>query len=276
MLANLNALYPAPRPGWPSVRGGFFLGLFVAVFLLYFRPFGLRSGLYGSRQELIAFFGVLTLVASLILETLLPWLFPRLFEDKNWRVWQQIVFYLLLLLLIATLNGLFINYVGNLAFSWRNYGLIIGQTTALGILPVTMIVLFRYNAKMAYHLEQALEMTNRPASRTRSPESKPEPENPKPEATLLAAEAFGNYVKLYYSTPDGWRQEVERTTLQSIVEADPTKRLIRCHRSFAVATESILRVSGNAQGLKLSVGEGGLEIPVSRSYIPIVREAVGQ
>jgi hypothetical protein len=244
---------------------------FVTVFLLYFRPFGLERSPYEGAPEKIVFFGVITLLCFWFLEILLPILLPAWFNDRKWRVGHRIAYYLLLLWLIASMNGLYINYINDLSFKWGNYGTILIQTVALGILPVTMIVLYRYNEKMAYYLQQAAEVER--ASRLMPKEDGLSAEAPSREI-FLAAEAYGNYVKAYYATKDGWRQEIQRVTLSKLVDNLSSTGVIRCHRSFAVASGQVKNVSGNAQGLQLLVGTSELKIPVSRTYLKAVREAL--
>ncbi len=150
MFSKLTSPYPAPRPDRTAVLSGLFMGLFVGLFLLYFRPFDLGSGFFGEVPVRIVFFGVITLFAYWFMEVLLPLVFPRWFNDQNWKVWHRIAYYLLILWLIASLNGLYTNYIQGLSFSWRNYGLIMTQTLTLGVLPITKIVLYRYNRSLIH------------------------------------------------------------------------------------------------------------------------------
>jgi len=271
MLAKLNAPYPAPRPDRAAAMASLFMAGFVTVFLLYFQPFGLEGAPYYGAIGKIGFFGLITLVCFLFLEVLFPLLVPTWFNDRQWKVWHRIAYYLFLLWLIASMNGLYVNYIGDLGFKWKNYGTILTQTLALGILPVTIIVLYRYNEKMAFYLQQAAEVER--ASRLMPKAGSPAPEDVSSEV-FLAAEAYGNYVKVYYASPDSWKQEVQRETLSKLVDKLSPTGVIRCHRSFAVAPQQVKHVSGNAQGLQLLVGKGELEIPVSRTYLKAVREAL--
>jgi len=179
------------------------------------------------------------------------------------------------MLLVATLNGLYINYMQQLAFSWSNYGRIIVQTLALGVLPVTMIVLFRFNQKSVFYLKQAEEIRRGTPAPDNFPLASANSDPEKMANGFLAAEAFGNYVKVYFETEGGYRQEVERTTLAKLVAEKENEGVVRCHRSFAVQPSYVREVSGNAQGLRLLVGKGDLEVPVSRTYLPTVRSALG-
>jgi hypothetical protein len=274
MLSKLISPYPAPRPDRTAVLSGLFMGLFVGLFLLYFLPFGLGKGPFAHATVRVAFFGLITLASFLVLEVLLPLLVPPWFKDQDWKVWHRIGYYLVLLWLIATLNGLYINYLSGMDFNWQNYGSIIGQTMALGMLPVTMIVMYRYNEKMVFYLKEAAEMERTSRLRIVSVPVPDTAQAPGDQDVFLAAEAFGNYVKVYYASDTGWRKEVQRLTLSKLVDEMAVVGVIRCHRSFAVSTEQVRHISGNAQGLQLQVGAGALEVPVSRSYIKLVRETL--
>jgi len=275
MQFRLSSPYPAPRPDRTALLSSLFMGGFVALFLLYFRPYGLNSGPYADAPERVAFFGFLTFLSYMILEMMLPLLAPRWFDDRHWKVWHRIAYYLLLMWLIASLNGLYINYLQQLSFSWGNYGRIIVQTLALGVLPITMIVLFRFNQKSVFYLKQAEAIRLGGATTDSSPLAPANSKAGKAATSFLAAEAFGNYVKVYFETEGGHRQEVERTTLAKLVADKESEGVVRCHRSFAVQPAYVREVSGNAQGLKLLVGKGDLEVPVSRSFLPAVRTALG-
>ncbi|MEM6769738.1 MAG: LytTR family DNA-binding domain-containing protein, partial [Bacteroidota bacterium] len=198
-----------------------------------------------------------------------PFLAPNWFPERSWKICHRIGYYVLLLWVIATFNGLVINYFQDLAFSWRNYGKIIGQTTALGILPITMIVLYRYNLKLRANLETAAKLTS-----VVTPSVPTEGLPTQSFTGVVAAEAYGNYVKVYRARLDEVSLKTERITLSKFVAEQDADDLIRCHRSFAVNPHWVSEVSGNAQGLRLTLREGGIEIPVSRTYIPVIKEAL--
>lgn len=267
---SLTSPYPAPYASRGSLLAGIFIGIFVGGFLLYFRPFGLSGGIYRDAPEKIALFGGISFISYFALEWLLPLLFPSFFRDRDWLVWHRIVYYLLLLLIIATLNGLTINYFQQLDFSWSNYGNIIRQTLVVGILPITMIVLYQYNRKLRQNLQEAAEI-RKASGLDVLPKAAP---LELASGEILGAEAYGNYVKVYLNTPSGYETEVRRMTLNKFVEAHSATGMLRCHRSYAANPAFVSKVDGNAQGLRLSFGIGDLEIPVSRSFIPSVKAVV--
>ena len=64
-----------------------------------------------------------------------------------------------------------------------------------------------------------------------------------------------------------------RVTLSSFeAQLEKSSGLVRCHRSYLVNLKNVENISGNAQGLKLELKNQSEMVPVSRKYIPIVRQ----
>ncbi len=51
-------------------------------------------------------------------------------------------------------------------------------------------------------------------------------------------------------------------------------RLFRCHRAYIVNSARIVKVAGNAQGLKLTLKDAAAAIPVSRRYVDEFRRVI--
>ena len=69
------------------------------------------------------------------------------------------------------------------------------------------------------------------------------------------------------------KKVTHRVTLSSFeIQLKEVSSLVRCHRSYMVNLNKVKNISGNAQGLKLELINHSEIIPVSRKYIPIVKE----
>ena len=69
------------------------------------------------------------------------------------------------------------------------------------------------------------------------------------------------------------KKVTHRVTLLSFeIQLKEVFSLVRCHRSYMVNLNKVKNISGNAQGLKLELINHSEIIPVSRKYIPIVKE----
>ena len=186
-----------------------------------------------------------------------------MFADRRWRLWHQLAYYLSLLLAIALANGTYINYVQDLPLSWKNTGRIILQTFALGSIAVSGLLAYQYIRKLNAALADVRSVTL-PFTPTPTPTSTP---------ALLAAEAHGNYAACWSI---GRERELRRTTLTALLAETDDPAVVRCHRSWLVNLRHVTGVSGNAQGLQLTVEGLDREVPVSRTHLSRVRSELSQ
>ena len=94
-----------------------------------------------------------------------------------------------------------------------------------------------------------------------------------PGDKLLAVQALDNYVNIYWEEQDQLQTTLIRNTLSNI--ADQLKgieHIYKTHRGWLVNTKRVLKVEGNAQGLKLQVELLRLQVPVSRANISGYRQ----
>lgn len=282
MLEVFGKAYNAPKAEYRDVIIALLFGAFVGTFLVVFEPFDLQDAPYPYMPYSIAFFGVLSFLGVLIMFYLLPKLLPILFNDQHWKVWHQVVLLLLTLLLISTFNGLYINYLGDLDFRWSNYQWMISRTLAVASIPAGIIVLFDYNRKLAKHLKLANSMTlPAPNKRGLDSEIKVSPElitlfdNNQPfevnQRAIIYLEAEGNYINVFLKEQDTLSKNVIRSSLSKSEKIISLEDIVRCHRSYIVNLSAVKAVTGNAQGLKLQIGNSDQIIPVSRKYIPTIR-----
>ena len=71
------------------------------------------------------------------------------------------------------------------------------------------------------------------------------------------------------------KRELLRTTMKSLEDKLKPYAVIRCHRSFMVNINNIEKVVGNAHKLNLYIPYSKLPVPVSRSYVPIIKTILG-
>jgi DNA-binding LytR/AlgR family response regulator len=83
---------------------------------------------------------------------------------------------------------------------------------------------------------------------------------------LLLVQAAENYVELMYENAGRLQTQVLRKSMKQLeVDLAPYPALLRCHKSYVVNLQRVVRTSGNAQGYRLHLDTEGLEVPVSRS-----------
>jgi len=286
ILRQPNAvLAPAPV----QIRGAAVIGLFIGLFLLVFQPFGLSQWETEQKWFKIIGFGLITFAFTSLHFTLWPALFPRFFAERNWTVGRSIAYILLNILTIALGNFLYLGFLLDLPFRWGNMLWMVLVTLAVGIFPTTGVVLWGYIRRLRRYQNTAatLHPVHQPTTDV------PARENPRQHkltatadsplisliadnerdtlslapADLLFIESSDNYCTVYYLLNGKLQKPLLRSSLSRIeTQLANFPRLVRCHRSFIVNLDKVERVTGNAQGYKLHLPDGNLEVPVARRY----------
>ena len=279
MLRILVQEYPAPRPVLKSLIIAVLSGLFIALFLLYFEPFNLHLNTDGNKVFHMSFFGCITTFVLLLFLYVFPLLLPNLFSDKNWKLGYQMILNMLILIVIATFNSIYSNYMNSIPFGWDSYWLILSRTSVLGILPIAFITFSDYYLKVKSSLNSASNIIKnkkeylkdlKEVTHQISTDLKSETFSFK-ENDFNYAIAVGNYIDMCSLDENTLKKVTYRVTLSSFeIQVKESSNLIRCHRSCLVNLNKVKNISGNAQGLKLELINQSEIIPVSRKYIPIV------
>mgnify|MGYP001317947129 CR=1 FL=1 len=281
MLSILNSKYTAPIPELKSVTKAIFFGLFIGLFLIFFEPFDINLSTNENKYYQLLFFGCITTIVLLVFFYVFPLLFPKIFSDTLWKVKHQIVLYLIALFVIATLNGFYTNYINHLSFNWYNYWWIINKTFVLGGIPIAFLTLFDYKQKVNLNIAAANELSRLQKERVTKPsyetyniltDLKSKTFRLK-ENDFNYAMAVGNYIDVFVSIDNTLKKVTHRVSLSSFeAQLKEAQKLVRCHRSYLVNLKKVESVSGNAQGLKLKLENQSEIVPVSRKYIPIVKQ----
>jgi DNA-binding LytR/AlgR family response regulator len=296
MLSLFKQPFPAHTLA-SSIRMAALIGLFVALFLLVFQPFGLREMPDGATKLLLLFgYGLVTFGCICFSSLILSGLFPNWFKPEDWTVSKEIQITLFNFLLIGFCNTLYTFVIFDQPISLPYLLKFEGITLAVGILPVSLIVLFRYTRLLSQNLKLAGEMNSelKPVHPETRQEILPEPASfPKPaiapqqftfssetgsdQLTLqpqdfLFATAADNYVELHYLEKGLAKKSLIRNTLtrlEELVKADA--QIVRCHRAYLVNLAQVKHFTGNAQGLKLELNGTSEFIPVSRKMVPAIK-----
>lgn len=92
---------------------------------------------------------------------------------------------------------------------------------------------------------------------------------------LLYVEAVGNYVKVYYLRDGQMRNDMLRATSKQIEdELQHYAMIVRCHRAFLVNLVQVDQIISKAGSMQLLIKHSHESIPVSRSNMAQVKEAI--
>ncbi|MFK7809004.1 MAG: LytR/AlgR family response regulator transcription factor [Saprospiraceae bacterium] len=237
-------------------------------------------------------FGLITFIISFLNDIIFPKLFPQWFNEQRWTLGNNILFILWNFLTITAANLAFLIYMNWASLSLFNFLQTLLITFGIGILPVVLVSLFRHNQKLKSRLKEAVllnqhiqpsvaQISNQPStarqvtvsSKTNSIQLSSNQQQIEIDLSkFLYATSEKNYLRIVLLSKEDL---LIRNTIKNLEkELTHQNHIIRCHRAFIVNTQQVTNVSGNAQGYKLTLDGTEIIIPVSRSYIPRVKEII--
>ena len=279
MFQKLNQPFPDKAEFKQSLLTIFWVGVFVGMFLFLIRPFSIE-GPWANLAWVSAGFGAVTIVFGWIFEAVTRYVLKIETQGPTWTLRKWILTSIVLVVWIALGNYLFVNFLsGWQSVGYFNFTRMIGYTSLIGIFPVVLSGILiqlratQKNEESADDLSKHLHSNHAEASTVIELEAENGQKLLLEVADVRYVEAMQNYVSVWFVNDGQLQKEVIRSTVASMEEQFAGTDVVRCHRSFLIHVEHIERVSGNAQGLRLSLKDvDGLEVPVSRSYIPKLRQ----
>lgn len=280
MLTKLNQPFPDKDSFKQSLLNIFWVGVFVGLFLFLIRPFNIE-GPWADLALASTGFGAVTIVFGWIFEIVTRFVLKIQTDGPRWTLGKWIIMSIILIVWIALGNFLMVNFLsGWRATGYFHFVRMIGYTSLVGIFPVVLsgiIIQLRATRK---NEESANELSSHLHTREEQTSSITlEAENGHGlelnVADVRYVEAMQNYVTIWFLHQGVLTKEILRSTIGSIEEQFSTTDVVRCHRSFLVNVDSIVNVSGNAQGLRLQLADVvEPEVPVSRSFISKIKELI--
>lgn len=247
-------------------------GSFIAIFLLIFEPFGINNWIDPNKIYYLLTFGLITTASLLFLRFVIISSFPAYFNEAEWTVGREIISVLILLLIIATGNMLFLSYMLNEAFSLQNFIWNLASVTLIGIFPVSFGVISNY----IYQLKKYKKTVSVKHAEVDSPQTILfVAENEKDsfeiaQRNLLFIESADNYAVINYVADGQLKKELLRSSLTRLEKQLESESIVRCHRSFIVNLNKVENVTGNAQGYKFHLKTPEAVVPVARKYSELV------
>lgn len=291
MLTFLQQPYPSA-----SARSKIFtpliFGVFISLFLLAFKPFGLDELGAGQLAVSVTGYGLVTALVIFLEIWLAPLLFPSYFAESGWTVGRHILIILIDVFLIGLGNLLFSAWYLDLPLSVSRIVWFQLVTVTVGVIPVTMWVMYMQLRLQKKYAAEALLMDAHVQERKQQEEQETPAapsENRAGTVLTISAEAgeglqlspdqllyivaADNYIRVHYLESGQVKQALLRSTLKKAaagLAAHP--QFFRCHRTFLVNLHHVNSINGNAQGYKLQLAHTAEWIPVSRSLHEEIRQ----
>lgn len=276
---------PAPvnEKPWLSVL----LCVAIVIFILaIFEPFNFRLNSLGQVWVLVGF-GLLTMLVTSIAFVLLPNIFKRFYNPDKWTTGKSLlnnVFFLIIMGIGVVCYDYFI--VMKQLPEYFPMGFLVDLFAALtiGIIPLSIITIITQNNALKRNLNSSKEINQILSERIKiSPikedlitlnKSTKESISIRPE-DILYMESEGNYVNVHYRQDEKVTYKQIRSTIKQMEETLQNHPMfIRCHRAFIVNINYISNAEGNAQGYQLTLSNVPQEIPVSRTYLKNIKDAL--
>jgi len=273
---------------WKRILLRFFIvGFMVAFSLIVFQPFGTARSQFSYKTLFLSGYGWVIFVVGSLMYLLFPKLFPRFFQEDQWKLWKEMLFLLFSLTIIF-----FVCYLhGRLWFGYSismiDFFSFLPAPLTISIFPIAVITLLQYIYYLRQHQGVAQSFNDQIAA---SPPPAPKKEtlltfkdeNEKedfslPENQLLFIKAANNYVEITYQATDQIKKHLLRNRLNAIEQQLPQKNIVRCHRSYLVNLDKVGRITGNAQGYKIHFPfTSEYVVPVSRTKGKALLDLIGQ
>lgn len=275
VLRILQQPYPLNESRTNRIRRNLLFGLFVCLVLLIFRPFGVDALPYFQLHALG--YGLVTSGSMFLLNGLLMASFPRFFTERSWTTGKEIMVTMLHIAFIGFANALYTTWA--IGGGWSVNRLLYFElvTLGVGIFPIAgsfianqMLLEKKYRAGAALlNANLADEAKSTQTIPVASLKIKGDNHDEFVEIawqSLLLVQAAENYVDVVYESEGKIANKLLRKSMKQL-EADLSDfpALFRCHKSFVVNLQRVVRTSGNAQGFRLHLDAGSLEVPVSRA-----------
>ncbi len=291
--AKLKEPYPADFGAGSAVKNGLITAVFVYLFMKIFQPFGLVELRPGVREVLFVGYGLTSGLLVVLNCLVFPRLLGRWFRDDAWTTGKHILWSIWMTLTIGLACFVFTQRVyrsAGMPVRFIHFLLVlsgaffIGGLLITGITIINLNLLLRRNARLV--TEANAEISAQPAipKISQGPKSlltlvaengKDQVQAELAEVLFLASEE--NYVAVHLQ-----RGKLVRLLLRGSLSRmegqvhDRFPQIFRCHRAYMVNLAKIQKVSGNAQGLRLTLPDVGAAVPVARRYVPEFRRALSR
>ncbi|MBR6715537.1 MAG: LytTR family transcriptional regulator [Prevotella sp.] len=268
---------------------------FTTLALAVFKPFGLDAWHWQGYLHLANIF-VLGVAVCMLTDALMKYLFRKPVRmddsrrDVNYFIRRNLYFQIINTLLVTLMICLYRHFVmSNLIaenrLSWSNFFetlLII----AFCSFAIGLYWRFKFRSRyLAEELEEAKLLNEQLQALKPSPVSSHTSDIMLSGTTnetvtlqvsnLLYIEAVGNYVKVYHLRNGAVRADMLRATSKQMEEElHDYPMIVRCHRAFLVNLGQVERVIYKSGSMQLVVRHCPEAIPVSRSKISPIKEAI--
>jgi hypothetical protein len=270
LIRFLNRKYPFH---FLSLIGTVAISFSIGVLIFVFEPFGFIN-YEGNKLVASLIFAFITFIALIIMNTI-----KKIMNTEvvgKWTIYKEIIFLMFVILIITFGNFFYLSYLINgYSKTISNFFNTLFLTFSIGLLPVSFIVLYRYNDIKNHKLGKVLnDNSDDDEILVFNSLNKSDKDVVIQKKYFLFIESIKNNVHIYFIENENIKTISIRNTLQNVENHFQDPALLRCHRSFIVNVNNIKTAKGNSNGYKIYFKNYNHYIPVSRSYTKTFQDLV--
>lgn len=261
----------------------FFIAVGVFLFILFFQPFPLDMLTYNNRLLYVTGFGGITFLFTFLILVITPLLFPKYFKVTTWESGPPLILIILLLIFTITSNAFYIGYVGNTVLSLY----ILFKIFLVSLLPVIILNILYKNKSLEGIIEilknqnklyqskiMELEQNGKEEIIDIYSDSKSDKLSIKYK-DIISIQSADNYIEVNYLVNGNIEKKLIRNTLKNIeVQLTSRPEFMRCHRTSIVSMQHVEKLVKNYSGYSLKMRNLDFDIPISRQYLILVKDAM--
>src|ERR1700741_155204 len=155
MFSTLKKPYPFTGNIKRYFISNFFIGCFVALFLIVFQPFGTAFWETDNKTLKRAGFGLVSFIIPSFLNIFVILFISGKSGEDKWNVWKEILSIVVILCFIAMGNLVYGKLLGIMPLTLKAYFGALLTTCLIGVFPVTAHVLFKQKRLQKVNEEEA-------------------------------------------------------------------------------------------------------------------------
>ena len=266
-----------------DLKALFSIGLGVFLFILFFQPFELNHFTFNNRLLFLAGFGAIVFLVMAFFHIVLPFLWPKFFKANSWESEPVYLGSFLICIISSVASAFYLRYVGSVEITMY----LMFKIIIICIAPVVVLQLYIKDQSLRRQIRMLQENLSHVHAKLDKYEKEPGAENIElfsenktdkillRSADLVLVRSADNYAEIVYKENDQFKKKLIRNTLRNIEDMlGYYPGFIRCHRTCLVNKNYVEKLIRNYMGQKIILKGYDAEIPVSRQYQLLVKEAL--
>lgn len=306
-MKALFTLFNQPFPGYTTPEKQSLVclvtGLVIFGIIYVTEPFGISQINWSLKLTYALLHGSVACFVAFLFTVIFPFIAITVYDEKRWTVLKETINVMGLLVTIAWANLVILHNLAHVQFTAETFLVSISYTLTLGLFPIAFALLVKQRILQKKTRQESEQwqtlLTHYHNTNQRIPihEAHTRPVMEKSARSLkiiLTGAGIGevieidedkflyiasadNYANVHFWMDEGIKSVLIRNTLKNLTyKMIHYPMVVRCHRSYIINLNKVIKISGDAQGLKLHLKGVNEEILVGKAYLEQVKGLLQQ